>query len=116
MNLKNFYKTSDRIARFEYFKYISVMICCTLCLCIFNEIVLSLTQYTDIQYIIAIILMVNLKYSQICLSIRRYKDMDLSGWMCLTMLIPVIGFLMFLILSFTKGTKGNNKYGIDPLV
>jgi uncharacterized membrane protein YhaH (DUF805 family) len=40
-------------------------------------------------------------------TIRRMHDVDKSGWFCL---IPIYN----LILCFTPGTEGPNKYGSDP--
>ena len=44
-------------------------------------------------------------------AIQRSHDMNVSGWLSLILLIPVIGFLVFLI---APGTSGENNYGAPP--
>jgi len=48
--------------------------------------------------------------------VKRWHDMDKSGWWCLVNLIPLVGNLYALIeLGFQRGTEGVNEYGEDPL-
>ena len=48
--------------------------------------------------------------------VKRWHDMDRSGFWCLVNLIPLFGPLYALIeLGFQRGTKGRNEYGTDPL-
>ncbi len=44
-------------------------------------------------------------------SIRRLHDMGSSGWVILIGFIPLIGFIFSLVLLFSVGTEGANKYG-----
>lgn len=48
-------------------------------------------------------------------SIRRFHDQGKSGWFFLLNLIPLIGWLVFLIAVSGKATQGPNKYG-PPVV
>lgn len=55
--------------------------------------------------------------------VRRFHDINLSGWWYLGCIIggfiPYIGFLISLVpyvIGFIKGTAGDNNYGPDPLV
>ncbi|MGM9529148.1 MAG: DUF805 domain-containing protein [Phascolarctobacterium sp.] len=50
-------------------------------------------------------------YSGICLGIRRWHDLNKSGWYCLLciLIIPAIYII------FAKGTDGPNKYGPKPV-
>ena len=57
----------------------------------------------------------------IAVSVRRWHDLDQSGWMFLLFgvlgAIPVLGTLaglINLIWFFMQGTVGDNKYGPDP--
>jgi len=48
--------------------------------------------------------------------IKRWHDLDRSGWWVLINLIPCVGFLWsFVVLGFFKGTTGPNRFGPDPL-
>ncbi|MBV7407619.1 DUF805 domain-containing protein [Maritimibacter sp. DP1N21-5] len=46
---------------------------------------------------------------------RRLHDTDRSGWWQLLLLIPIVGFLVILWWTATKGTDGPNRFGPDPL-
>ena len=45
------------------------------------------------------------------LAIKRFHDVDRSGWHSLLLFIPVVGFLVCLYLLFKKGTTGPNRFG-----
>lgn len=48
---------------------------------------------------------------------KRCHDRDRSGWFQLIMLIPIIGGLWLLVeLGFLRGTIGENRFGLDPVV
>ena len=46
--------------------------------------------------------------------VRRLHDINKSGWLILTSLIPLLGAVWLLSLCITEGIKGTNKYGPDP--
>jgi uncharacterized membrane protein YhaH (DUF805 family) len=51
----------------------------------------------------------------IIVQIRRWHDLNQSGWWVLINLIPYLGALVTLIAcGFVKGTKGDNRFGPDP--
>jgi len=52
-----------------------------------------------------------------CLSVatRRLHDINKSGWWQLISIIPLIGGILMLIWTCTKGTEGSNDYGANPL-
>ena len=54
-------------------------------------------------------------YSAIVLNIKRFHDLNKSGWCFLLGRIPIINIFVMLILVFKKGTQGANQYGEDPL-
>jgi uncharacterized membrane protein YhaH (DUF805 family) len=52
----------------------------------------------------------------LCLSIKRLHDCDLSGFFLIFGFIPYIGALfMFIVPGCWPGTSGTNEYGKDPL-
>lgn len=58
----------------------------------------------------------------IAVTVRRFHDRDLSGWIYLAAIVlgfvPVVGFLASiaaLVITVLKGTPGDNKFGRDPL-
>ena len=49
-----------------------------------------------------------------CLVIRRLHDVDRSGWWYL-IVFTIVGIIPLLIWYCTKGTEGDNRFGVDPL-
>lgn len=50
------------------------------------------------------------------LGIKRYHDLNKSGWWVFVGFIPYIGLLWYFIETcFFKGTEGENRFGADPL-
>lgn len=51
----------------------------------------------------------------ISLSVRRWHDLNKSGWWVLINIIPVIGWIYSLVmLGFMPGDQGANHYGAPP--
>ena len=46
--------------------------------------------------------------------VKRWHDMDKSGWFALLNLIPAINFFVFLYIGFNPGTEGSNRFGAGP--
>ena len=46
---------------------------------------------------------------------RRLHDQDRSGWLVLLNLIPYIGALAIFVIMLLPGTRGDNRFGPDPL-
>ena len=46
--------------------------------------------------------------------VRRFHDINRSGWTFLAVLIPIIGTIWVLILFAEDGSKGKNKFGPKP--
>ncbi|MDZ4136420.1 MAG: DUF805 domain-containing protein, partial [Paracoccaceae bacterium] len=51
----------------------------------------------------------------ICVGVRRLHDIGKSGWWLLIIFIPLIGLLVLIWFTATKGTPGPNQFGPDPL-
>jgi uncharacterized membrane protein YhaH (DUF805 family) len=52
----------------------------------------------------------------LAVAIRRLHDVGKSGWMVLIILIPIIGWIWFLILMIRDSDLENNKYGPNPKI
>lgn len=49
------------------------------------------------------------------LSVRRFHDLNKSGWWLLINIIPFIGWLItFVMLGFMPGDQGSNNFGPPP--
>jgi uncharacterized membrane protein YhaH (DUF805 family) len=47
--------------------------------------------------------------------IKRWHDMDSSGWWVLINFVPLGSLYTFIVLGFVRGTDGPNQFGPDPL-
>jgi uncharacterized membrane protein YhaH (DUF805 family) len=54
-------------------------------------------------------------YMLFCLSIKRFHDVNTTGWFSLILIIPLVNFFTFITLGCIKGAECENKYGSDPL-
>ena len=55
----------------------------------------------------------------IAVTVRRFHDQDLSGWLYLLNFIPYVGGLVVFVFMCLDGTRGTNRFGPDskdPLV
>ena len=60
--------------------------------------------------ILAIAMYVGILVVSIFLTIQRSHDFNVTGWMSLVILIPLVSLIFY----FIPGTKGTNKYGLQP--
>ena len=136
-----FFTIQGRLNRLRYFKYSLILLIG--CLILLTTIVLTFTLGSDRQtgqvgFVISIFYIV----CQTFLSMRRFHDLNLSGFHCLSLFSVIfsalmiyyndynVGSLFFTILFMLdclcvimylsclilkKGTTGKNKYGDDPL-
>lgn len=65
--------------------------------------------------ILNVVVTLGLLIPSIAVAVRRFHDMDRSGWWVLLVLIPVIGTIVLLIWFTQRGTDGPNRFGPDPL-
>lgn len=50
-------------------------------------------------------------YFNLVIQIRRFHDMNHSGWLILLFLIPLVNIFLFFYLLLGSGTSGSNRYG-----
>jgi nitrate/nitrite transporter NarK len=47
----------------------------------------------------------------LALQLKRWHDLEKSGWLVLINLVPVVGTVLSFVLGFRKGVSGSNKFG-----
>ncbi len=47
----------------------------------------------------------------IAVQVRRLHDVDRSGWWYWIMLIPIVGAILLLVWTCTRGSRGSNRFG-----
>lgn len=50
----------------------------------------------------------------ITLTVRRFHDLNVTGWATALSFIPFLGFLVTFFLCIIPGTRGDNQHGADP--
>ena len=53
--------------------------------------------------------------TRITVTVRRYHDQGLSGWMFFIGIIPAVGGLLEIIFMLQPSQPGSNKYGVQYL-
>lgn len=48
-------------------------------------------------------------------TVKRWHDLDRSGWMTLVNFVPIVNLIFFIRLGFVRGSVGPNRFGADPL-
>ena len=51
----------------------------------------------------------------LAVAVRRLHDLDRSGWWYLLIFVPLLGWLVLFVWYCTRGTRGDNRFGVDPL-
>lgn len=65
-----------------------------------------------VQLVIALAVL----YPSLAVAVKRCHDRDKSGWWVLIALIPILGWIWYIVeLGFLPGTPGPNRFGPDPL-
>jgi uncharacterized membrane protein YhaH (DUF805 family) len=77
------------------------------------EILLGVIQAQDPQVggVLYVAFVLGTLLPNLAASVRRLHDLDRSGWWYLILFLPVIGWILFLVWTCTRGTRGPNRYG-----
>jgi uncharacterized membrane protein YhaH (DUF805 family) len=77
---------------------------------------IGVTETSNGEGVIALVVGLILIYPSIALSAKRWHDRNKSAWWILINLIPFIGWIWSLVeTGFLAGTPGPNRFGPDPL-
>ena len=71
-------------------------------------------MFIQSPFIANIVVMPALMIVLLNLSVKRFHDINKSGWYVLLFFLPVVNFLTFLYLLFKKGTEDANPFGPSP--
>jgi uncharacterized membrane protein YhaH (DUF805 family) len=63
----------------------------------------------------SVVLLLGVLVPALAVQVRRFHDQDRSGWFVLLNLIPFVGGLIVFVFMVLEGTRGDNRYGPDPL-
>ena len=72
---------------------------------------------SSVVWVIATGIAVLFLWARVVVTIKRWHDLDQSGWWVLIALVPVIGEVWTIYrCGIVMGSDGENAYGPDPLV
>lgn len=104
--LKNYVGFDGRARRKEYWMFVLVNFFISLAIGLIGVV----TKMDFLQYIYSLAILL----PSIAVSIRRMHDIGKSGAYILVSLIPIIGWIWFLILLASEGENASNQYGENP--
>jgi uncharacterized membrane protein YhaH (DUF805 family) len=81
--------------------------------------IIAISNYSDnninfIDQLLILLICIALLLVFIPVTIRRFHDMEYSGWFLLLLFVPLVNLGGGILLLFKDGTIGQNKYGDDP--
>lgn len=97
---------NGRLNRLQYFtlNFISVVLFVIMFFIItFN--------FKNISGVLFAFLLITFFISQLSIIVRRFHDINQSGFMSILLLAPMVNIVISLILLFKKGDPSENKYG-----
>ncbi|MBP9792132.1 MAG: DUF805 domain-containing protein [Rickettsiales bacterium] len=103
---------SGRSPRSDIFGFLMILGICTLLYVVLTVTLIFFVQSWTLMVCSAVF--VGMMY--LSLAARRLHDINKSGWWSLIFIVPYIGALLWLLLFFVEGNKGENHYGPDPVV
>lgn len=103
--LKKYAVFKGRAARAEYWFFVLFNFVISIGLGVISALLNDALNTLGMLYALFILI------PSIAVSVRRLHDVGKSGWMIFINLIPVVGFIWYLILVVGDSNTGENKYG-----
>ena len=112
--IKHLFSTNGRSGRLEYFLHTTSDV-------VFIVLMLNVVSFAYVQFGIEIseaTLVLNILFilvvgffAEICVAVRRFHDLGMSGWYLLGTMVPFYNIYLALILLFKNGQPDENQYG-----
>jgi len=99
--LKKYAVFIGRARRKEYWMFLLINLIITVVLSFIND-------YLYYLYALAVFI------PGLAVSVRRLHDIGKSGWWVFIGLIPLVGWLWYMVLMAMNGQSGENQYGPNP--
>ncbi|MEE1655106.1 DUF805 domain-containing protein [Microvirga sp. CF3062] len=101
---------SGRASRSEYWYFALFTILVTIAAVLLDEILFA--ELPILDWIVTAVFLI----PSLSVGARRLHDRDLSAWWILLSLVPIVGWIIFLVWACQRGTSGSNRFGPDPLL
>ena len=106
--LKNYATFSGRARRKEYWMFAL----CNFFICILLGVLMAVLGVFGI--VLYVLYGLGIIIPSLAVLVRRLHDTNRSGAWFFISLVPLVGGIWLLILTFLEGTRGDNNYGPDP--
>ena len=105
-----FIRLDGRISRQVYWLALALLVC--ILLPVMAPIIDAETgQFSQPPNAVQTIILVTAYFSQLAIAVKRFHDLDMSGFFALGIVIPVIGILISIFLGIRRGDQGSNRFG-----
>lgn len=105
---------SGRIGRWRYLAYSMTGPILAMMLAMLPAIAVQALGLNTLGMILLAMGMAAVMVYALSITVRRLNDMDMSGRMCLLMIVPLANIAMWLLLVLKGGSAGANRYGLPP--
>jgi len=112
---KKYADFTGRARRKEYWMFILFYLIAVIVLSIIDGVIGTFSMEAGAGLLSSIFLLGSL-VPQIAITARRLHDINKSGWWQLLVIVPFIGAIVLFIFYILKGTDGDNRFGVDPLL
>ena len=107
---KKYATFSGRAVREEFWMFfLFMMICYAIALAI--DMSLGLWSFEDDIGVFTTILFLVSFLPYLAVTVRRFHDINKSGWFVLITYIPIVGWIAWLIWMCTEGSEAKNRFG-----
>ena len=112
--LRKYADFSGRARRAEYWWFVLLTMVASLVATIIDGL-LGLDALVGPYGVLTTLLGLALLVPSIAVGARRLHDTDRSGWWLLIGFIPLVGAIVLIVFFVMEGTRGDNRFGPDPL-
>lgn len=106
---------SGRSSRSEYWYFFLFCTLVAICAFVLDTAFAVYSGRGDFISPLYVIVSIVLFLPSLAVAVRRFHDIDKSGWWYLFNFIPLIGWAFIIMWMCTPGTPGRNEYGENPL-
>ena len=111
--LKKYSVFSGRSSRKEYWYFVLFNVLISIVLMVADVMIGTFDSETGFGLLNGIYTLAILIPS-LAVSVRRLHDTDRSGWLCLLLLIPLVGAIILIFFFAEDSQPGENQYGSNP--
>ena len=106
-----------RARRTEYWSFVFFNVAIQISIGILSGLALAFKSPNGAMIIgsLGYVYMLGVALPGLAVSVRRMHDLGKGGGWILINLIPIIGWIWFLVLACTAGETGENRFGKDPI-